>query len=74
MKTNNNNNNNSNSNNNNKISIQNDCVSLEKLLSMKLLLIKIQLKKLKGKTDKNTIQIRKVKIDAKNYLYSINTN
>ena len=41
---------------------------------MKLLLIKIQLKKLKGKTDKNTIQIRKVKIDAKNYLYNINTN
>ena len=56
------------------MSTQNDCVSLEKLLSMKLLLIKIQLKKLKGKTDKNTIQIRKVKIDAKNYLYNINTN
>ena len=52
---------------------QDDCVSLEKLLSMQVLLIKIQLKKLKRKTYKNSIQIRKVEIDDKNYL-NINTN
>lgn len=34
---------------------QDDCVSLEKMLSMNVLLIKIQQKKLKGKTDNNTI-------------------
>ena len=34
---------------------QDDCVSLEKMLSMNVLLIKFQQKKLKGKTDNNTM-------------------
>ena len=34
---------------------QDDCVSLEKMLSMNVLLIKIQQKKRKGKTDNNTM-------------------